>query len=72
MRTRVGVRRKGTRTKTKIPETDAIFEQVNQINQQADEDETTLRISIDAKTAVKVGEYDRGGKKSSHDIGCRP
>ena len=27
----------------KIPETDAIFEQVNQINQEADEDETTLR-----------------------------
>ena len=56
----------------KIPETDAIFEQVNQINQQADEDETTLRISIDAKTAVKVGEYDLGGKKSSHNIGSRP
>ncbi len=56
----------------KIPETDAIFEQVNQINQEADEDETTLRISIDAKTAVKVGDYDRGGKKSGHYIGSRP
>ena len=56
----------------KIPETDAIFEQVNQINQQADEDETTLRISIDAKTAVKVGDYDRGVKKSGHYIGSRP
>ena len=52
-----------------IPETEAIFEQVNQINQQADEDETTLRISIDAKTAVKVGDYDRGGKKSGDYIG---
>ncbi len=56
----------------KIPETDAIFEQVNQINQQADEDETTLRISIDAKTAVKVGDYDRGVTKSGHYIGSRP
>lgn len=56
----------------KIPETDAIFEQVNQINQQADEEQTTLRISIDAKTAVKVGDYDRGGKKSSSDISRRP
>ncbi len=56
----------------KIPETDAIFEQVNQINQQADEDETTLRISIDAKAAVKVGDYDRGGKKSGDYIGSRP
>ncbi len=56
----------------KIPETDAILEQVNQINQQADEDETTLRISIDAKTAVKVGEYDRGGKKSGYHLSRRP
>ncbi len=56
----------------KIPETDAIFEQVNQINQQADEDETTLRISLDAKTAVKVGNYDRGVKKSGHYLGNRP
>ena len=56
----------------KIPETDAIFEQVNQINQQADEDETTLRISIDAKATVKVGDYDRGGKKSGHYLGSRP
>ena len=47
----------------KIPETDAIFEQVYQINQQADDDDCTLRISIDAKAKVKVGEYDRGGKK---------
>jgi hypothetical protein len=56
----------------RIPETDGIFEQVNQINQQADEDETTLRISIDAKTAVKVGDYDRGGKKSGDYISSRP
>lgn len=55
----------------KIPETEAIFEQVNQINQQADDDPSTLRISIDAKTTVKVGDYDRGGKKSGHYIGSR-
>ncbi|MGL4883380.1 MAG: ISAzo13 family transposase [Waterburya sp.] len=46
----------------KIPETEAIFAQVHQINQQADADPNTLRLSIDAKVAVKVGEYDRGGK----------
>ncbi len=56
----------------KIPETDAIFEQVNQINQKADQDDKTLRISIDAKATVKVGEYDRGVKKSGHYIGSRP
>ena len=55
----------------KIPETDAIFEQVNQINQQADRDQNTLRISIDAKATVKVGDYDRGGKKSGDHIGSR-
>lgn len=52
----------------RILETDAIFEQVHQINQQADEDEHTLRISIDTKTAVKIGEFDRGGKKSGADL----
>lgn len=51
----------------RIPETDAIFEQVYQVNQQADEDEQTLRISIDTKATVKIGDYDRGGKKSSVD-----
>jgi hypothetical protein len=45
----------------RIPETAAIFEQIHQINQQADADPQTLRISIDAKVAVKVGEFDRGG-----------
>ncbi|AFZ61357.1 Rhodopirellula transposase family protein (plasmid) [Anabaena cylindrica PCC 7122] len=45
----------------KIPETEAIFEQVEQINTEADHDPHTLRISIDAKVAVKVGEFDRGG-----------
>ena len=55
----------------KIPETDAIFEQVNQINQQADRDRNTLRISIDAKATVKVGDYDRGGKKSGDHTSSR-
>jgi hypothetical protein len=46
----------------RIPETDAIFERIHQVNQQADHDPQTLRISIDAKVAVNVGEFDRGGK----------
>lgn len=45
-----------------IPETGAIFKEVNRINKQADDDPTTLRISIDAKVGIKVGEFDRGGK----------
>ncbi len=51
-----------TKPLKQIPETTAIFEQVNSINQQADDEPTTLRISIDAKVAIKVGEFDRGGK----------
>jgi hypothetical protein len=48
-----------------IEQTPEIFTEVNRINQAADEDATTLRISIDAKATVKVGAYDRGGKLAS-------
>ena len=46
----------------KIPETDAIFAQVNAINQAADAADDVLRISMDAKATVKVGPFARGGK----------
>ena len=45
-----------------IAATEAIFTEVAQVNQAADEDEQTLRLSIDAKATSKIGEYDRGGK----------
>ena len=45
-----------------IPETNAIMKQVSEINQEADSEETTLRISLDAKARVKLGEFDRGGQ----------
>lgn len=45
----------------KIPETDAIFEQVQQVNAAADEADDVLRISLDAKATVKIGEFSRGG-----------
>jgi transposase len=51
-----------TKPLKKIPETDAIFENVNEANRQADEDPETLRISIDAKAKVNIGEFSRGGK----------
>lgn len=50
-----------SRPKQKVPETDAIFEQLNQIHQQAREDETTLRMSFDAKATVLIGALSRGG-----------
>lgn len=58
----------------KIPETDAIFEQLAQVNRQADADDTVLRLSLDAKASVWVGDYSRGGqtrvmvKAADHDF----
>ena len=53
-----------TKPQKVIAETEAIFAEVNRCNQAADADEHTLRLSIDAKATVKIGDYDRGGKKS--------
>jgi hypothetical protein len=46
----------------KIPETDAIFDQVTHINQAADAAPDMVRVSIDAKATVKIGPFARGGK----------
>jgi hypothetical protein len=46
----------------KTAETDAIFENVWQMNAMADADPETIRISIDTKATVNVGEYSRGGR----------
>lgn len=47
----------------KIPETDAIFEQVNSVNANTDKDPNAIRISLDCKAVVKIGPFSRGGKK---------
>jgi hypothetical protein len=47
--------------KKKIPETDAIFDQIHLVNARADASEHQLRISVDAKAAVKVGQLSRNG-----------
>jgi transposase len=51
-----------TQPQKKIPETDAIFDQVKQINEAADADPQVIRISIDTKATMKVGPFSRGGK----------
>ncbi|MEA1997832.1 MAG: ISAzo13 family transposase, partial [Euryarchaeota archaeon] len=51
----------------KIPETNVIFENVNEVNRRADEDPNTLRISIDAKAKVDIGEFSRGGKSREEE-----
>jgi hypothetical protein len=50
-----------SKPKKKLPQTDAIFEQVHQVNAAADQAEEVLRISMDAKAAVKIGDFSRGG-----------
>jgi hypothetical protein len=58
----------------KIPQTDDIFAQVNEVNRVADQAENVLRISMDAKARVKIGSFSRGGtsrievKASDHDF----
>ena len=46
----------------KIKETDAIFEQLAQVHEQARQDKTVLRLSIDAKATVIVGPFSRQGQ----------
>jgi transposase len=45
----------------KVPETDAIFAQLTQVHAQAAQSDETLRISMDAKMAVPLGSFSRGG-----------
>jgi hypothetical protein len=64
-----------TQPRQRIAETDAIFKQINTVNQDADEQPNVLRISMDAKATIALGEYDRGGKTRvptaafDHDFG---
>jgi hypothetical protein len=59
----------------KISETDAIFENI-QAKDTPSESGKVLRLSMDAKATVNIGEYSRGGqtrgdnKASDHDMGC--
>jgi transposase len=45
----------------KIAQTDAIFEQIHQVNQAADAEASRLRISLDAKAPVRIGDFSRHG-----------
>lgn len=45
-----------------MPQTEAIFTHLSQVNHEADAAAAVLRISIDAKAPVKVGPFSRGGK----------
>ena len=51
-----------TKPLKKIKETDAIFDNVRQENQAADDDPDVVRISMDAKAKVAVGDFSRDGE----------
>lgn len=61
----------------KIRETDAIFENVKKKDQQAEDDGNVIRLSMDCKAVVKIGDYSRGGltrgdsRACDHDFGCK-
>jgi len=60
-----------------IAETDAIFNNVHTINQEADIDPETVRISVDVKAKVDIGDFSREGeircqealKADDHEMG---
>ncbi|NEP47176.1 MAG: ISAzo13 family transposase, partial [Okeania sp. SIO2H7] len=54
----------------KIPETDAIFEQMERVTLEAALDPTTLQISMDAKALVNIGPFSRGGKNRVSTTAC--
>ena len=51
-----------TKPLKKLPQTDAIFENVLRENQASDQNLKSLRLSIDTKAKVKIGNLSRGGK----------
>ena len=63
-----------TKPHKKIKETDAIFKQVHSINKIADNNPKEVRISIDAKARMNIGNFSRGGrnrvltKAEDHDL----
>ena len=45
----------------KVPETDAIFALIHEVNREADQNDSVVRISMDAKASVWLGPFSRGG-----------
>lgn len=54
----------------KIPETEAIFAELAQLNAQAEASEEQLRLSIDAKARVAVGPFSRRGQSRTREQAC--
>jgi hypothetical protein len=54
----------------RVPQTDAIFERLSEVNPRADEAPDTLRLSLDAKAAVNVGPFSRRGRSRTGTKGA--
>jgi len=50
----------------KLPETEAIFARLAEVNPAADADPTILRLSVDAKATVLLGAFSRGGRSRAN------
>ena len=53
----------------KVPQTDAIFAELKQAHEDAAASRDTLRLSLDAKAAVKIGPFSRGGYSRTGNAG---
>jgi hypothetical protein len=64
--------RKVQKTKpiNKIKETDAIFDNLKQIHEETGKLDDTVRLSMDAKDRVKVGNFSRGGRNRKETKAC--
>jgi hypothetical protein len=58
-----------TKPLKKVKQTDAIFENVQQVHEEAQKDAETLEISIDTKAKVQLGEYSRDGEARTNSDG---
>ena len=56
-----------TKPVKKIKEVDDIFENTWEANRQSDEDPESVRISIDAKAKVNIGDFSRNGKSRDQE-----
>jgi hypothetical protein len=53
------------RPQKKVPQTDAIFEQLSRVNPQADKAPDVRRLSLDAQAAVHLGPFSRRGRSGT-------
>jgi hypothetical protein len=66
---------KKTKPMNKVPETELIFENLTRVHKNAFEDDNVVRLSIDTKDRVKIGNFSRGGSSRvkveayDHDFG---